>query len=675
MSQATATVEETNDAVAHREGLNDAELIFLDLVVHSGLDMTEAWRRANRKKTRTKNDRAKAFDWRNRRPHLLNAMETERAIAVKRNGITRDRLIQAYQAEAFTTSAHILDPYTGQLHPGLEPADFAAVEQIRYSEPGVVQSIKLRNPDKARQKLEDHLAEEQGTFKKSEVPELAFSFLPPGGDPNEHYVLATDNTITIVMSDAQRRWLFALRDCDELLVGGAAGGGKSDWLRIVAFIAGMLCKKVTILLLRRTRTELEDNHMNSVRGFHNFLAPLEKRGLVTINETKLMIRFKHTGSILRLAHFQHEKDYRNFHGGEYHIVLYDELTTFSERMYRRLRGRQRSQGVDTTALERLLPGIRFPLSISGSNPGMSGHAWVKRTFITGMLPHKTYEMPEDEGGMRRRYEPALYTDNPWLDPSYIGKLKGLGNPSYVKALLEGDWDIVAGGMWSELWHPDTHIIKPFSVPSSWTIRRGYDHGTSDPFAVLWMAESDGCEVTLANGSKHTWPRGTRFFVSEIYGANEKGQGLQWTTQKIAEAILEKEKQILKYHNVPQITNGPADTSIWNGEKQGKDVAKEFSNEGLVWDRAVKGPGSRSIGWQLVGNDLQRSLQGAAGIYFFENLVESGGLIGELREAPRDEDNPKDLPAKYPDHALDTVRYLLTHRQKKATVKKQRRHYG
>ena len=46
------------------------------------------------------------------------------------------------------------------------------------------------------------------------------------------------------------------------------------------------------------------------------------------------------------------------------------------------------------------------------------------------------------------------TDNPDLlrdDPGYRTRLKGLGSPELVRALEDGDWDIVAGGAVDDVW--------------------------------------------------------------------------------------------------------------------------------------------------------------------------------------------------------------------------------
>ena len=77
------------------------------------------------------------------------------------------------------------------------------------------------------------------------------------------------------------------------------------------------------------------------------------------------------------------------------------------------------------------------------------------------------------------------------DPTYALKIAQNGNEAIRKAWLDGDWDILAGGMFDDLWNPKIHVIKPFPIPRSWKTYRAFDWGLSAPFALMWFAVSDG----------------------------------------------------------------------------------------------------------------------------------------------------------------------------------------
>ena len=80
-------------------------------------------------------------------------------------------------------------------------------------------------------------------------------------------------------------------------------------------------------------------------------------------------------------------------------------------------------------------------------------------------------MEKKEGAMRRQYIPALLTDNPTLDyEEYSGNLEGLGSPDLVKAMLNGDWNIVAGGALDDLWRSDVHVIPTLQDPFLLAVR-------------------------------------------------------------------------------------------------------------------------------------------------------------------------------------------------------------
>jgi hypothetical protein len=103
---------------------------------------------------------------------------------------------------------------------------------------------------------------------------------------------------------------------------------------------------------------------------------------VEIVETE--IRFKFNGSKIYLCHCHEDKDRFKYQGAEIHVLLMDELTHFTEVVYRYLRSRVRMVGMKDRMPEEIR--ARFPRIIAASNPGNIGHAWVKKAFIDGHVP-------------------------------------------------------------------------------------------------------------------------------------------------------------------------------------------------------------------------------------------------------------------------------------------------
>jgi len=130
---------------------------------------------------------------------------------------------------------------------------------------------------------------------------------------------------------------------NEILYGGAAGGGKSYFMRALAILLCGLIPGLNVYLFRRLYDDLIKNHMEGTGGFPEMLAPLIVSGHVKIVEAE--IRFWN-GSKIFLCHCQHEKDRFKYQGAEIHVLLMDELTMFTEVIYRFLRGRCRAPGLE-----------------------------------------------------------------------------------------------------------------------------------------------------------------------------------------------------------------------------------------------------------------------------------------------------------------------------------------
>src|SRR5215471_4195928 len=135
----------------------------------------------------------------------------------------------------------------------------------------------------------------------------------------------------------------------ELLFGGAAFGAKSHALRLMAIIWCVQIHGLQVYLFRRIEDELIKNHIEGPHGFRKLLAPWVSAGKVQIVERE--IRFW-TGSKIFLCHCKDEKHRYIYHGSEMHVLLIDELTTFTELIYRYLRFRVRMVGITLPACYR-----------------------------------------------------------------------------------------------------------------------------------------------------------------------------------------------------------------------------------------------------------------------------------------------------------------------------------
>lgn len=419
----------------------------------------------------------------------------------------------------------------------------------------------------------------------------------------------------------------------EILYGGAAGGGKSFLMRAAAMIWCAEIPGLQVYLFRRLLPDLTKNHMEGPSGFRAMLAPWVKMKFVQILEEE--IRFKN-GSKIYLCHCKDEKDRFKYQGPEIHVLLIDELTHFTEIIYRFLRTRVRMTGIKLPPKHK----NHFPRIICSSNPGNVGHHWVKSSFIDPAKPMQLWQTPKEEGGMIRQFIPAKLDDNPTLaleDPEYRLRLKGLGSPELVKAMEDGDWNVIAGAFFSE-WRNNKIVIPAFNVPSKWLKFGAFDFGSARPFSYGLWAMSDGEDTRFK--------RGALIKIKEWYGACGPNQGLKMKVPDIAKGILERERGY-------KVTYRVADPSIFKQEG-GPSIAEEFYRNGVSFRKADN---SRINGWNQVRSRIIGE-EDEPMIYFCENCLDS---IRTIPAMVHDDHQIEDVDTDCEDHAADECRYACMSR--------------
>lgn len=475
----------------------------------------------------------------------------------------------------------------------------------------------------------------------------------------------------------------------EILYGGAAGGGKSHFLRMAAILWASAIPGLQVYLFRRHYPDLIKNHMEGPTSFPITLAPwIESDHCKIVQTPTHQIRFWN-GSKIHLCHCQYDQDVLKYQGAEIHVLLIDELTLFSEFIYRFLRGRLRLGALSIPEPLRHI----FPRIVCGSNPGSIGHNWVKANFISGHKHESIWQATADEGGMLRQYIPARLDDNPTLqenDPAYALRLSGLGSEALVKAMLDGNWDIVAGGALDDVFHPKV-IVPRFKVPRTWRCDRAMDWGSARPFSILWFAESDGTEakiedkawedqfaINLAPGvtllPKQTTfcpPRKSLVVFHEWYGSKKPNEGLMLPPREVSQGIKRRQEDLLKEKWITvTIHPGPADNAIFSATIPGTPtVAKEMEKDGILWTPSDKNPGTRKTGLQLLRarfSESKKDLPEYPALYIMDHCR---SLIEHLPVLPRDKSDPDDVDSDAEDHDYDAIRYRVLAADRKAVVKK------
>lgn len=312
-----------------------------------------------------------------------------------------------------------------------------------------------------------------------------------------------------------------------ILYGGAKGGGKSAGMRKIFLARRFEFPGTTGAIFRKTYPELESNHIQPL--FREYPSLREY-----YHESKKILSLPN-GSILEFRHARNEADLDLRQGAEYDDLGIEEAGQWSEAMYTKLRGSNRSSK----------PGIK-PRCLLTGNPGGVGHSWLKRLFIKRKFTDR--ERPEDYGFIQ-----ALVGDNQALmqnDPEYVHRLNAEKNEALRRAYLYGDWDIIAGAFFEEL-SREKHFIEPFKIPKHWKKFGAYDYGYGHPAAFGWFAcDEDGNvyqyrELVVARTRVDQFaamvkeaedPQNLEYIVAGLDCFVEKGSGL---SNNIAPTIAEE----------------------------------------------------------------------------------------------------------------------------------------
>jgi hypothetical protein len=149
----------------------------------------------------------------------------------------------------------------------------------------------------------------------------------------------SDDAFEVIRPNSEAQEKALASPADILIYGGAAGGGKSWYLRACA-IPMLSDDHFNGIIFRRTTKQLRGGESGSMWGdAKKMFRPFGPR----INEQDMMLRFE-GGASLRFWHIEHESNLEDHQGPEYAYVGFDEITQFPENFFWFLFGRLRSLG-------------------------------------------------------------------------------------------------------------------------------------------------------------------------------------------------------------------------------------------------------------------------------------------------------------------------------------------
>ena len=295
-----------------------------------------------------------------------------------------------------------------------------------------------------------------------------------------------------------------IRTEDEILFGGARGGGKTHggmlWLikgnpdlpqDDPVNISYLNHPRYRALVLRRQLDDLKDWIDRAVQFFcKDAGSPL---GAKYFAQSKTFL-FP-SGAKIICAHLKDEASFHKYRGHQYHRILFEELTQIPTLdLYLEIQSSCRSPH----------KGLR-PQMLSTTNPDGPGLDWVRKRFLkhpkTGLrVPGRTVIEDRHRDPRTRKwitltrvFIPSTIVDNPKLleaDPTYYVRLKSM-SPAKQRAYIYGDWDALSGSQFFEDFRPEgprygepawaNHCVlrKDLEIPGWWwrgySMDWGYNH--------------------------------------------------------------------------------------------------------------------------------------------------------------------------------------------------------
>lgn len=214
----------------------------------------------------------------------------------------------------------------------------------------------------------------------------------------------------------QEKQIQALKsNADEILFGGARGGGKTD-TGMVWLLYDISNPQYRALVIRRNYTDLND-WIDRAKEMYSGTGARFTGDKFTFP----------SGAIIRTGHLADKDAYQKYQGHEYHKILIEELTHISRvQDYEKLLASNRS----TTDIK--------PQVFCTTNPDGAGHEWVKDRWN---IPDRPTDKVETSLNNRNLlFVPSSVHDNKYIGDDYISYLESLQDEELRRAWLEGSWE-------------------------------------------------------------------------------------------------------------------------------------------------------------------------------------------------------------------------------------------
>lgn len=413
--------------------------------------------------------------------------------------------------------------------------------------------------------------------------------------------------INIDYNPNEKQYIFHESDCDEVVYGGAKGGGKSCALVMECLAYALEHAGANMYIFRETYDDLEANIIREWKE----KVPKE---LYSYNESKHQATIIN-GTSVKFRYIRNFSDAEGYQGRSMDWIGVDELTKHEKR-----------------SIQVLLSCLRSPKGFpprfrATCNPGGIGHGWVKSDYIEA-TNYGAFITNCPITNNTRQFIPAKVFDNTVLmenDPNYVKRLENLPE-TQRRAFLYGDWDIFEGQYFKEF-KREIHVVPYYEPPQEWRRYFVMDYGL-DKLAGYWIAQNS---------------QGKCIVYKEVF---ESDLIISDAAKRIKDMTLSNER-IFQYLAPPD---------LWNRRQEtGKSAAEIFQENGLYLNKTDN---NRVQGWLDLKEWLKpyEDEQGVltANLQFTDNCT---NLIRCISQISASERNPNDVATEPHEltHAPDAIR--------------------
>jgi hypothetical protein len=176
---------------------------------------------------------------------------------------------------------------------------------------------------------------------------------------------------------------------------------------------------------------------------------------------------------------------------------------------------------DEQGLEHMFDGMEARLKTTARLREVAGKmVYAGGIHIGAFTPHKLKDRPDTgaDGWMFKLFHPKSKADTKGFDPPPVfiegtiadtphwiypeqAKKQGLDHLDNLKKAYKqgkatiaevnaqssrmlGTWEVGGSGVFAHDFDPNIHVIDDFEIPANWTLRRGFDHGRTNPSAMV-----------------------------------------------------------------------------------------------------------------------------------------------------------------------------------------------